>query len=68
MKWCTKKNTLLGKPEGKRPLGRPKCRGGHNIKVDLWEMRCGGMDRIELSENRDRWWALVNAVTNLAVP
>jgi len=56
-----------GKPEGKRPLGRPS-RWEDNIKMDLQEMGCGGMDWIELAQNRDRWWALVNAVMNLRVP
>jgi hypothetical protein len=59
---------LLGKPEGKRPLGRPRRRWDDNIKMDLQEVECGGMDWIELSEDRGRWWALVNAVMNLRVP
>jgi hypothetical protein len=53
---------LIGKPEGKRPLGRPRHRWEDNIKMDLWEMGCGGMDWIELAEGRDRWRALVNEV------
>ena len=57
-----------GKPEGKRPLGRPRRRWEDNIKMDLQEVGCGGTDWIELAQNRDRWRALVNAVTNLRVP
>jgi hypothetical protein len=53
---------LVGKPEGKIPLGRPRRRWEDNIKMDLQEARCGDMDRIELAQDRDRWWALVNAV------
>ena len=56
---------LLGKPEGKRPLGRRKLRWEDNIKVDLQEVGCGGMDWIKLSQDRDRWRALVNAVMNI---
>jgi len=59
---------LVGKPEGKRPLGRPRRRWEDNIKVDLEEVGCGGMDWIELAQDRDRWRALVNVVMNLRVP
>ena len=59
---------LVGKPEGKRPLGRPKHRWEDNIKMEPQEVGCGGMDWIELAQDRDRWWALMNAVMNLQVP
>ena len=59
---------LVGKPEGKTPLGRPRHRWEDNIKMDLQEMVCGDMDWIKLAQDRERWWALVNAVMNLWVP
>jgi len=59
---------LVGKSEEKRPLGRPRCRWEDNIKMDLQEVGCGGLDWIELTEDRDRWRALVNVVMNLRVP
>ena len=59
---------LLGEPEGKRPLGRLRRRWEDNIKMDLQEVGCGGMDWIELAQDRDRWRALVKAVMNLLVP
>jgi len=59
---------LVGKTEGKRLLGRPRHRWDDNNKMDLQEVGCGGMDWIELGQDRDRWQALVNAVINLQVP
>jgi hypothetical protein len=59
---------LVGKPEGKRPLGRPKCKWEDNIKMDLQEVGCGVMDWLELAKDRDRRRAFVNAVMNLQVP
>jgi hypothetical protein len=55
---------FLGKPEGKRPLGRPRHRWLDNIKMDLQEVGCRGMDWIGLAQDRDRWWAFVNVVMN----
>ena len=59
---------LVGKPEGKSPLGRPRRRWGDNIKMDLQEVGCGGMNWVELAQDRDRWRALVSTVMNLWVP
>ena len=59
---------LVGKSEGKRPLGRPRRRWEDNIEMDLEEVGCGGRDWIGLAQDRDRWRALVNAVMNLRVP
>ena len=56
------------KPEGKRPLGRAKHRWEVNIKMELQEVGCGGMDWIDVAQDRDRCRALVNAVLNLQVP
>jgi hypothetical protein len=53
---------LAGKPEEKRPMGRPSRRWEDNIKMDVQEVGCGGMDWIKLTRVRDRWWVLVNAV------
>jgi len=58
---------LVGKPEGKRPLGRPRHSWEDNIKMDIQEVGCGGMDWIKLTQDRDRRQALVNAVMNFWV-
>ena len=59
---------LVGEPEGKRLLGRPRGRWENNIKMNLQKMRCVGMDWIEVVQDRDSWRALVNAVMNVRVP
>jgi len=59
---------LLGRPEGKRPLGRPRHRWVDNIRTDLQEVGCGYMDWIGLGQDRDRWRRFVSAVMNLRVP
>ena len=59
---------LVGKPEGKRPLGRPRRRWVDNIRMELQEVVCGGMDWIRLAQDRDRWRTLVSAVMNFRVP
>ena len=59
---------LVGKPEGKRPLGRSRRKWDDNIKVDLEEVGRGCGDWMELAQNRDRWWALVSTVMNFRVP
>ena len=59
---------LVGKPEGKRPLGRPRRRWENNIKVYVQEVGCGGVDWIGVAQDVDRWRTLVNAVMNLRVP
>jgi hypothetical protein len=59
---------LVGNPEGKRPLGRPRSRSVDNIKMDLREIGWDDMDWIDLAENSDQWRALVNTVMNLRVP
>jgi hypothetical protein len=59
---------LVGKPEGKRPLGRPRRRWVDNIRMDLGEVGWGGVDLIGLDQDRNRWRALVNSVLNLRFP
>ena len=59
---------LVGKPEGKRPLGRPRCRWVDNIRMGLQEVGCGYIDWIGLAQDIDRWRTLVSAVMNLRVP
>jgi hypothetical protein len=59
---------LVGKPDGRRPLGRPRRRWEDNIRMDLQEVGCECVDWMELAQDRDRWRALVSAVMNLRVP
>jgi hypothetical protein len=59
---------LVGKPEGKRSLGTPRCSWEDNIKIDLQEVGFGGIDWIWLAQDRDKWRAFMNAVMNLRVP
>jgi hypothetical protein len=59
---------LVRKPEGRRPLGRPRRRWEENIRMDLREVGCGCVDWMELAQDKDRWCALVSAVMNLRVP
>jgi hypothetical protein len=59
---------LVGKPEGKRPLGRQRCRWVDNIKIDLREIGCDGTDWIDLAQDMDQWRALLNTVMNLWAP
>jgi hypothetical protein len=59
---------LVGKPEGKRPLGRPRCRWVDNIRMDLGEVGWGDVNWIGLDQDRNRWRAVVNSVLNLRVP
>jgi hypothetical protein len=61
-------SVLVGKPEGRRPLGRPRRRYVGNIRMDLQEVGCGYVDWIGLTQDRDRWRTLVSAVMNLGVP
>jgi hypothetical protein len=58
---------LVGKPQGRRPLGRPRRRWEDNIKMDLREVGCGGADCLDLAQDRDRWRAVVYTVMNLRV-
>ena len=62
------RRVLVGKPEGKRPLGRPRCRWEDNIKINLQEVGGDCGDWVELAQDRDRWRALVNTLMNLRVP
>jgi hypothetical protein len=59
---------LMGKPEGKRPLGRPRCRWEDNIEMDIREIVWGDTDWIDLTQDRDQWRAVVNTVMNFRVP
>ena len=59
---------VVGKPDGKKPLGRSRHRWEENIKLNLQEVGCEGMDWIEVAQDRDRWRTVVNAVMNLRVP
>jgi hypothetical protein len=59
---------LVGKPEGKRPIGRPRRRWVNNIKIDLLQIGWDDVDWIDLAQDRDKWRALVSAVMNLRVP
>jgi hypothetical protein len=71
MRWAGRRNAyriLVGKPEGKSPLGRPRRRWVDNIKMDLREVEWEGRNWIDLGQCRDRWRAYVNAVMNLRVP
>jgi hypothetical protein len=67
MRWAGYR-ILVVKPEGKRPLGRPRCRWLNNIKIDLRDIRWDGIDWIDLAKDRDQRSALVNTVLNLWVP
>ena len=68
MRMGERRGVLVGNPEGKRPLGRPRHRWEDNIKMDFQEVGCVGMDWIAVAQDRDRWMALVNAVMNFRVP
>jgi hypothetical protein len=59
---------LVGKPEGKRPMGRPRRRWGENIKMNLQEVGGSFGEWMELAQDKERWWALVSTVVNLRVP
>ena len=59
---------LIGKPEGRRPIERPRRKWGYKNKIDLQEAGFGGMDWIEIAQDRNRWRAILNAVMNLRVP
>jgi hypothetical protein len=59
---------MVGRPDGRRPLERPRRRWQDDIKMDFKDVGWGGMDWIDVAQDRDRWWALVNVVMNLRVP
>jgi len=59
---------LVEKPEGKRTLGKPRCRWKNNIRTDIQEVELGGMDWVALAQDRDSWWSFVNAALNFWVP
>jgi hypothetical protein len=59
---------FMGKPEGQKPLGRIRRKWEDNVEMDLQQVRCEGLDRIELAQNRGRWRPIVNAVMNIRVP
>jgi hypothetical protein len=61
-------NILIGKPDGKIPHGRPTCRWEANIRTNLREIVWEGVDWMELAQDRDQWWTLVNTIMNLVVP
>jgi hypothetical protein len=63
----THRKILVGKPKGKNPFGRPRRRWENNIKIDLQDVDCGGMDWIDLAQNRESWRELLNVVTNFLV-
>jgi hypothetical protein len=63
-----RKGILVGKSEGKKPLGRPRCKWEDILRYIFKEVRWGGKDWIDLAQDRDRWRALVNAVMNIRVP
>jgi hypothetical protein len=65
---CSTNGILVGKPEGKIPLGRPRRKWVYNIKLDLGDIGWDGMDWIDLAQDRDRWRALVNTLMNLRLP
>jgi hypothetical protein len=65
--WCDPSTGKMGKPQGKRPLGRPRRRWEDGIRMDLTEIGLGSVDWIQLAQDRDRWRALVNTVMNLRV-
>jgi hypothetical protein len=61
------RNALVRKPEEKRPIGKPRCRWGNNIRMEIREIGCEGVDWIHLAQDRDQWRAVVNMMKNLQV-